>query len=615
MRITLTGRRATGVALLLAIVAGVPGAPPAAAAGPACGAVLVPARDWLDGSGVDVRANGAFHAGATACAGWSTANPAVQNGYGWQGVELAARLYAVKGWGLVQANGGPGTEPYRHGARYLPEGSTSLHFHANGTGYLPVPGDLVVETNGTSGRVAVVDRVDATTVHVVEQNTAAGGRHAYPRSGSRLSRARGAGASVRGILHSPRNRTAVSTTRVNVAPNGTQAYRASDSPAVSPDGRYVAFTSHAANLVPGDTNDANDAFVRDLRTGTTSRISVATGGGQADGPSATAAISAGGRYVAFTSKATNLVPDDTNRRWDVFVHDRATGSTTRVNVRADGRQVLDADAHSPSISADGRHVVFGSHSADLVAYPPVGHPIDQVYLRDRAARTTTIVSRATGGAAGNSHSYRGVISPDGRYVAFASTATNFGQGYGGRLQVFVRDRTAGTTALVSVGSPGGKGNGDSTVSAISATGRYVAFVSTATNLVAGDTNHVHDIFVRDRQTRVTTRASVATGGAQANGWSYQATVSADGRYVAFTSTATNLVRGDTDHTDDVFRHDRRTGATTLVSVAADGGPADRGSTFGMISPDGRRIAFASWAGNLVPGDTNGLGDVFVRTLG
>lgn len=615
-----TTRTPAALALTLAAVlsaGAVSAATPAAAAGSPCGAVLLPGSAWLFGSGVDVRSNGSAHGTSTACAGWSTTQPTVQNGYGWQGVELAARLYASKGWGLVQANGGPGTQPYRHAPRYLPEGSRGLRFHANGTGYLPVPGDLVVETNSTSGRVAVVDRVAGATVHVVEQNAAVTGRYSYALTGTTLRGARGAGASVRGVLHSPRNGTAAATTRVSVAADGAQARDVSYSPTVSADGRYVAFLSEAGNLVPGDTNTVADAFVRDLRTGAVSRVSVGTGGTQADLPSGFPTISADGRHVAFTSFATNLVPGDTNDRMDVFVHDRLTRRTSRANVSTAGAQVSDGYAHAPSLSADGRYVAFTSPSTNLGPRPADGeYPRAQVFVRDQVAGTTTLVSYAADGTRGNGDSYDPKISANGRYVAFSSRATNFGRGYlaSYRAHVFVRDRRAGTTTLVSVGSPGGKGNADSHLPVISATGRYVTFISAASNLVAGDTNAAEDAFVRDRWTGSTTRIGVVTPGVQATSASTGAGISADGRYVTFTSDAPGLVPGDTNGTDDVFLRDRETGTTTLVSVGTDGARGDLASTDAAISADGHTVVFTSAAATLVPDDTNTHPDVFLRSL-
>jgi Tol biopolymer transport system component len=233
-------------------------------------------------------------------------------------------------------------------------------------------------------------------------------------------------------------------------------------------------------------------------------------------------------------------------------------------------------------------------------------------VHDRLTGQTTRVSVASDGAQGNGDSECPSISADGRYVAFASLASNLVPGdTNGRMDIFVHDRLTGQTTRVSVASDGTEGNGDSGFPSISADGRYVAFASLASNLVPGDTNGTWDVFVHDRLTGQTTRVSVASGGAQGNGDSRFPSISADGRYVAFQSYASNLVPGDTNGVLDVFVHDRLTGQTTRVSVASDGTQGDSYSFGSSISADGRYVAFASYASNLVPGDTNGWADVFV----
>jgi Tol biopolymer transport system component len=286
------------------------------------------------------------------------------------------------------------------------------------------------------------------------------------------------------------------TTRVSVASDGTQANGDSDDLSISADGRYVAFRSWADNLVSGDTNSADDIFVHDRQTGQTSRVSVASDGTQANGDSDDLSISADGRYVAFRSWADNLVSGDTNGEFDVFVHDRQTGQTSRVSVASDGTQ-------------------------------------------------------------GNSHSWAPSVSADGRYVAFNSWANNLVSGdSNGRVDIFVHDRQTGQTNRVSVASDGTQANGDSVWPSISADGRYVAFHAWANNLVSGDTNGWYDIFVHDRQTGQTSRVSVASDGTQGNDDSWSPSISADGHYVAFRSRANNLVSGDTNGRYDVFVHDR-----------------------------------------------------------
>ena len=430
------------------------------------------------------------------------------------------------------------------------------------------------------------------------------------------------------------------TTLVSVASDGTQADFPSADPSTSADGRLVAFDTSAANLVPGDTNAFGDVFVRDRQAGETTRVSLASDGTQGNEGSALPAISADGRFVAFVSGATNLVPGDTNPLVDVFVHDRQTGQTTRVNVASDGTQAGGIGASygsaKPSISADGRYVAFDTDASNLVPgdtntcaslpnVPPGACP--DVFVHDLQTGQTTRVSVAADGTQGNDQSFRPAISADGRYVAFVSLASNLVPGdTNGALDIFVHDRQTGQTTRVSVASDGTQGNRDSAFPTVSADGRYVAFVSDASNLVPGDTNGRRaaylgeDIFVRDRQTGQTTRVSVAFNQRQARGPSLQPSISASGRLVAFTSAASNLVPGDTNRIPDVFVRDRQTETTVRASVASDGTQAtgDAGlfdSSFDpSISADGRSVAFTSSATNLVPGDANRVNDVFAREL-
>ena len=408
---------------------------------------------------------------------------------------------------------------------------------------------------------------------------------------------------------------AQTTERVSVATGGGQGDGNSTNSAISADGRFVAFFSGATNLVGGDTNATIDIFVHDRQTGTTERVSVTTGGVQATGgDSYNPAISADGRFVAFDSDATNLVGGDTNGLNDVFVHDRQTGTTERLSVATDGTEA-DNNSYDPAISADGRFVAFYSYATNLVSGDT--NSTFDIFVHDRQTGTTERVSVATGGAEATGVSLVPAISADGRFVAFHSDATNLVSGdTNGQSDVFVHDRQTGTTERVSVATGGTEANFASNAGPISADGRFVSFQSLASNLVSGDTNGARDIFVHDRQTGATERVSVATGGGQADGDSIIAAISADGRFVAFRSTSTNLVvGGDTNATYDIFVHDRQTGTTERVSVATGGGQATGGSYAPAISADGRFVAFDSSATDLVTGDTNAVNDIFVRDRG
>jgi predicted RNA-binding protein with TRAM domain len=277
--------------------------------------------------------------------------------------------------------------------------------------------------------------------------------------------------------------------RVSVSSAGAEGSGLSDGVAISADGRYVAFSSNAADLVPGDTNGTRDVFVHDRQSGETRRVSVSSTGAQANGDSDSVAISADGRYIGFSSDASNLVASDTNKAGDVFVYDRVSGGTELVSVSSAGAQADDS-SFSPTMSADGRYVSFVSYAPNLVA----------------------------GDTNGRYHGY----------------------------DVFVHDRVSGETQRVSVSSSGAEANDSSFPAGISGDGRYVLFATNATNLVAGDTNNSSDVFVRDRQSGETKRVSVSSSGAQAAGYSSDSAISADGRYVAFTSSARNLVADDTN---------------------------------------------------------------------
>jgi Tol biopolymer transport system component len=402
---------------------------------------------------------------------------------------------------------------------------------------------------------------------------------------------------------------AAATTPAAVGSGRQQANGDSVEPAISADGRFVAFRSGASNLVAGDTNNADDVFVRDRKLQLSRRVSVGPGGQQANSGSLPA-ISAGGRFVAFQSGASNLVAGDTNGTGDVFVRDRVAQVTRRVSVGPGGQQANDFSG-DPAISADGRFVAFISRASNLVAGDTNGHR--DVFVRDRMLQVTRRVSVGPGGQQANSGSFLPAISADGRFVAFISRASNLVAGdTNNAWDVFVRDRMLQVTRRVSVGPGGQQANGDSVEPAISADGRFVAFVSGAPNLVAGDTNGRYDVFVRDRMLQVTRRVSVGPAGQQANADSRDPAISAHGRFVAFYSDASNLVAGDTNGTGDVFVRDRRAQLTRRVSVGPGGQQANDFSGDPAISADGRFVAFVSVASNLVAGDTNNAWDVFVR---
>ncbi|MEG4579135.1 calcium-binding protein [Microcoleus sp. MON1_C5] len=400
---------------------------------------------------------------------------------------------------------------------------------------------------------------------------------------------------------------------VSVNSAGDRAIGDSDLPSISADGRFVAFASDASNLVPGDTNNSKDIFVRDILTNTTIGVSVdSTGNPGNNFFSGRPSISADGRFVAFESVASNLVPGDTNGYIHVFVRDLSTNTTTRISVDSAGNQG-NRGSLDPSISANGRFVAFTSVATNLVP-GDTNNSLD-IFVRDLSTNTTTGVSVDSAGNQANGSSLDPSISADGRFVAFSSNAANLVPGdTNNNYDIFVRDLSNNTTTLVSVSSNGARANGFSSLSSISANGRFVAFSSDAANLVPGDTNNNYDVFVRDLLTNTTTRVSVSSSGEQGFGDSISPSISADGRFVAFSSSAANLVPGDTNNGADIFVRDLSTNTTTRVSVDSAGNQGNDTSFSTSISADGGRVAFSSDASNLVPGDTNNREDIFVADL-
>jgi Tol biopolymer transport system component len=411
---------------------------------------------------------------------------------------------------------------------------------------------------------------------------------------------------------------------------GAKGNSTSWEPVMSADGRYVAFLSSANNLSADGSDWGTDVYRRDRTGNVTTLVSRATGanGAKVDPFSGARepAISGDGRFVAFSTTATNVDPLDTDSAEDVYVRDVQSNTTILVS-RATGASGAKSNGGSwePSISGDGRYVAFVSGATNLSTSVTVSRA--QVYIRDLQANTTTLVSRAAGasGAAGGDSSRRPAISADGHKVAFYSSATNLSSADTDAVQdLYVRDVQANTTTLVSraTGSAGAKGNGDSDLASLSADGRYVAFESVATNLSAADSDALGDIFVRDLQSNTTRLVSRATGasGADGNGHSMLSWraggISDDGQRVAFVSRSTNLSPDDTDNEHDVYVRDLTVDTTTLVSrvQGASGTKANGDSQQAVISGNGRFVAFASWATNLNPVDTDALGDVFVREL-
>jgi len=424
----------------------------------------------------------------------------------------------------------------------------------------------------------------------------------------------------------PAGAASLTTEMVSVSSGGEQgngdSFPSTGPTSISPNGQFVVFASSADNLVAGDTNEHFDVFRRDRSSGQTVRVSVTSSGQQGNGDSGfsgTFSISADGNLVAFDSETSNLVPGDTNRLPDVFVHDVATGETTRVSVTSSGRQAQ-GESFGPAISDDGRLVLFNSGARLL---PEDTNRRLDVYAHDLVTGQIRLVSVSSTGQLGNDDSFvEGTPSADDRLVAFTSFASNLVPAdTNDALDSLVHDLATGLTTRVSVSSSGQQGDSDSFQAHISADGRFVAFSSDADNLVRHDTNGFIDAFVRDLKTGNTSLVSKSSAGDEGNEISCCSKgISSDGRFVAYRSFASNLVSGDTNEGYDVFLFDRTNGQTVLASVSATGEQGVYSDPLGgsynaAISEDGAWVLFGSIATNFPPGgDTNGPenGDTFVR---
>lgn len=408
-----------------------------------------------------------------------------------------------------------------------------------------------------------------------------------------------------------------STARVSVGAGGVEANDHSLRAALSADGRFVAFESSATNLLAADLNsDLPDVFAVDLATGALTLVSANSAGLQGNLGSQRPSISADGRFVAFESDAVSLVEGDGNGARDVFVRDRQSGRIVRVSVDSAGVEGNGSSSHAV-VSGDGRWVAFESDATNLV--PDDTNGVRDVFVRELGNGLMRRVSLGSFDVQGNAASGAPSISGDGLTLAFQSLASNLvDDDTNGVLDVFVRDLAASTTERVSLGSALAQANGASSHPSLSRNARYIAFESDATNLVAGDGNGASDVFVHDRLSGGTQRASVDELGFQgdnASQLSGPARLSADGRFVVFESWASNLVPDDTNQTLDVFVHDLWTGATERCDVSNAGEEAASTSIAAGLSDDGSRILFTSGAANLVDGDANAVWDVFLRDRG
>ncbi len=332
------------------------------------------------------------------------------------------------------------------------------------------------------------------------------------------------------------------------------------------------------------------------RPGLNELISVSTDGVQADSSSYFAGMTPDARLVVFSSSSPELVNTDTNEHDDIFLRDRIAGTTTLVSVAADGGSA-NGMSMQPAISANGRYVVFLSYATDLVGENNEDWRFARVYVRDLATGTTERILNAATGGSSTGGALQPSISGDGRYVTFHSQATDLVAGdTNGKADVFVVDRDTDTTRLVSVGTGGVPADGSSTAPEISDDGTTILFTSVATNLVEGDNNGVGDVYAAHLGQNTIEMVSISPSGAPGNGSSTTlgASITPSGRFVAFQSDASNLIPNDTNSDHDVFLRDRETGRTERVNVNSDGIEIAK-SNSPSISDDGRYVAFFSIA--------------------
>lgn len=406
------------------------------------------------------------------------------------------------------------------------------------------------------------------------------------------------GQSATGTSSSP------ATVRLSVHSDGQQFPGGSDNPQITPDGRFVVFETNEVI----DGRDTRQIYVHDVRLGETVRVSVNSAGEPAEGSNREASITDDGRYVAFESTAFNIVPD-LQRSPQIYVHDRVGGTTRLISVAQDGQPGGGRDA---AISGDGRFVAFRSRGDGFVAGDT--NEVEDVFVYDRSSGSMERVSVASNGAQANDASRQPRLSPRGRFVVFQSMAFNLAPADGNdSIDVFLRDRAAGTTEMVSLDPDGHQFRPGAGKGSVSADGRFVAFEGqNATGGFSPDIN----VFVRDRRTAQTQQVDISSDGQVNPGDASDPVISSDGQMVAFTSRDSRLVGGDTNSKRDVFVRDLGRETTVRVSVPDDpellGSEANRDSMRPAISTDGGSVAFSSWADNLVHADTNDRTDVFVR---
>lgn len=405
--------------------------------------------------------------------------------------------------------------------------------------------------------------------------------------------------------------------RVNLGSVGESANQDSALGGMSADGRYLVFASKATNLTAASPGGFSQVYLRDTELNTTIMVSLSNSGVPGDGDSGVGsgdllgmAISSNGRFVAFTSKATNLDGGDGNSIQDIYVYDVQQDRLARASVGLGGAIDPDHDCFNPSVSDDGRLVVFSTVSALETADL---NGLSDIYLWRRPNVSATRISSRSA-AESNGESTLPVINADGTFVAYASAASNLVDGDTNSVgDIFLYSIADGATQLLSKTSSGVDSNGSSASPTISSDGRYVGFLSLASNLIDSDTNSSSDLFLVDTQQSTLERVSINSDRRQLKGASKRAAISSDGRYIAFQSEASNAVDRDTNKTADIFVHDRQTQKTLRASLSFSGAQIAN-ATNPFISTNGKLVAFESSDSSVVSGDSLSFVDIFVANL-
>ncbi len=406
--------------------------------------------------------------------------------------------------------------------------------------------------------------------------------------------------------------------RVTMGYDGSEPNGISEDAVISANGRFVAFTSAASNLVPNDNNGYTDVFVYDRTTKTIERVSIASDGTEANGYSDSPSISNDGQLVVFASVASNLVPGGTTPKSDIYLRDRSANTTVKVADTVSG-----GISWQPAISANGRFVAFLTNDITLLPGVPESKAVHEISVKDLLTGTYECPSYPFGSTVFNlfAQCSQPAINADGHYVLFKDQRRGIVPLEEDRLfgtdGIYVRDRLTGLAVL---GMPRGAGELPPLRKCmdlylnpvISDDGNFVAFHSPDDGLVPEDTNWFTDIFIYNLTDKSTERVSLSVDGGNANNCSREPIINTDARYVAFVSCATNLIADCPPISNSqIYLRDRDAGGTELVTINADGAVGDNCSSAPSISADGRVVAFISSAANLVSGDANGLSDVYV----